>query len=200
VAAAELITPIVQTITGLPLYWKRIRRESVFNVFVKIRTIKKYNIMATNEKTIDVLNDLIRINNDRIDGYHKASEEIKDAADVEIKGIFLTMAEQSRKNVSELRENVTRLGGQPAVDTTASGKIYRVWMDVKATFSGDDTTAALKSCEFGEDAALKAYKDALKEEVAWPTGLTALIEGQREGLQRSHDTIKKFRDMYVAAH
>jgi uncharacterized protein (TIGR02284 family) len=157
-------------------------------------------IMKTNEEIIDVLNDLIRINNDRIDGYHKAAEEIKDPTDAEIKGLFFSMAEQSRKNVSELRENVARLGGQPALDTTASGKLYRVWMDVKATFSGDDTAAALKSCEFGEDAALKAYKDALKEDVAWPTGVAALIEGQREGLQRSHDSIKRYRDMYVAAH
>ena len=156
--------------------------------------------MKTDEKVIDVLNDLIRINNDRIDGYQKAAEEIKDAADSEIKGVFFTMAEQSRNNASALRNAVTDLAGQPARDTTASGKIYRVWMDVKATFSGDDTTAALKSCEFGEDAALKAYKDAQKEQVAWPTGVAALIEKQREDLQRSHDTIKRLRDMYVAAH
>jgi uncharacterized protein (TIGR02284 family) len=156
--------------------------------------------MKTDEKVIDVLNDLIRINNDRIDGYQKAAEEIKDTADSEIKGVFITMAEQSRNNASALRNAVTDLAGQPARDTTASGKIYRVWMDVKATFSGDDTTAALKSCEFGEDAALKAYKDAQKEQVAWPTGIAALIEKQREDLQRSHDTIKRLRDMYVAAH
>ena len=156
--------------------------------------------MTTNEKVIDVLNDLIRINNDRIDGYQKAIEEIKDPADAEIKALFLTNAEQSRNNASALRETVVKLGGEPAQDTTASGKIYRVWMDVKATFSGDDTTAALKSCEFGEDAALRAYKDAQKEEVAWPTGVAATIEEQREGLQRSHDSIKRLRDMYVAAH
>jgi uncharacterized protein (TIGR02284 family) len=156
--------------------------------------------MKTDEKVIDVLNDLIRINNDRIDGYQKAAEEIKDAADSEIKGVFFTMAEQSRNNASALRNAVINLGGEPAQDTTASGKIYRVWMDVKATFSGDDTTAALKSCEFGEDAALKAYRDAQKEQVSWPTGVAALLEDQREELQRSHDTIKRLRDMYVAAH
>jgi uncharacterized protein (TIGR02284 family) len=156
--------------------------------------------MKTDEKVIDVLNDLIRINNDRIDGYQKAAEEIKDAADSEFKGVFFTMAEQSRNNLSALRNAVVNLGGEPARDTTASGKIYRVWMDVKATFSGDDTTAALKSCEFGEDAALKAYKDAQKEQVSWPTGIAALLAEQREDLQRSHDTIKRLRDMYVAAH
>jgi len=156
--------------------------------------------MKTDEKVIDVLNDLIRINNDRIDGYQKAAAEIKDPADADVKSLFFTMAEQSRNNASELRNAVINLGGKPAQDTTASGKIYRVWMDVKATFSGDDTTAALKSCEFGEDAALRAYKDAQKEDVEWPTGVAATIAEQREGLQRSHDSIKRLRDSYVAAH
>jgi len=34
-------------------------------------------------------------------------------------------------------------------------------MDVKNTFTGDDRHSVLESCEGGEDAALKAYKDAL---------------------------------------
>lgn len=156
--------------------------------------------METNEKVISVLNDLIRINNDRVEGYEKAANEIKDVSDAEIKTVFFTMAEESRGFIGNLSDAVIRLGGQPAKDTTASGKIYRVWMDVKATFSGDDTTAALKSCEFGEDAALRAYKEALKENVSWPVGISSLIENQRELLQASHDRIKRYRDEYVAAH
>lgn len=156
--------------------------------------------MDTNEKVIDALNDLIRINKDRIDGYQKAAQEIKDAADTEIKNVFFNMVNESRVYEGELRDAVISLGGKPAKDTTASGKIYRVWMDVKATFSGDDTTAALKSCEFGEDAALRAYKDALKERTSWPPGIAALVEDQRESLQASHDLIKRYRDIYVAAH
>ena len=33
--------------------------------------------MEKNEKMIGVLNDLIRINNDRVDGYEKAAKETK---------------------------------------------------------------------------------------------------------------------------
>ncbi len=33
--------------------------------------------MENNEKIIDVLNDLVRINNDRIKGYEKAIEDSK---------------------------------------------------------------------------------------------------------------------------
>ena len=34
--------------------------------------------MTTNENLVEVLNDLVQINNDRIEGYEKAAEETKD--------------------------------------------------------------------------------------------------------------------------
>ena len=116
--------------------------------------------METNEKLSEVLNDLIQINNDRITGYEKAADETKDI-DVDLQGIFHKMADESRKYKTELVAEVGRLGGEPAEGTTGMGKIYRVWMDVKATFTGHDRQSALESCEFGEDAAQKAYRDAL---------------------------------------
>ena len=110
--------------------------------------------MTTNDKLVGVLNDLIQINNDRINGYEKAIEEIKDK-DVDLQGIFSSMANDSRKYSAELSREVIRLGGNPDTGTTESGKLYRVWMDVKALFTGKDRQAILESCEFGEDAAQK---------------------------------------------
>jgi uncharacterized protein (TIGR02284 family) len=72
-------------------------------------------------------------------------------------------------------------------------------MDVKATFSGDDILAALQSCEFGEDAALRAYKDALHDDMDLPPGEKALVETQYESLKASHNRIKRYRDEYAAA-
>ena len=109
------------------------------------------------------------------------------------------MAEESRSNKTELIDAVVNLGGEPATDTTASGKIYRVWMDVKNTFSGDDTLSTLKSCEFGEDAAQKAYKEALESEVNWPADTLNIISSQQQVLKASHDRIKRYRDDYNAA-
>lgn len=150
------------------------------------------------EKATGVLNDLIRINNDRVAGYEKAANEIKDSFDAEIKSVFFQMAEESRGYSSSLADAVIRLGGKPVDDdTTASGKIYRAWMDVKATFSGDDVLAALRSCEFGEDAAQKAYKEAVEEKIDWPAGILNLIQTQRDSLRLSHDKIKRYRDEYA---
>jgi uncharacterized protein (TIGR02284 family) len=152
------------------------------------------------EKVIDVLNDLIRINQDRVTGYEKAVSEISDTMEAEIKTIYYQHAEESRGYKDSLSEAVTRLGGKPANDSTVSGKIYRAWMDVKATFSGDDLVASLQSCEFGEDAALKAYRQALEERAYLPAGILSLIESQHASLRASHNRIKRYRDEYAAAH
>jgi uncharacterized protein (TIGR02284 family) len=154
--------------------------------------------METSKEVITVLNDLLRINSDRIEGYQKAADEIKDFSETEIKSLFFTMAEESRRYKSDLTEAVLRLGGEPAKDTSAAGDIYRVWMDVKAAFSGSDVLAALQSCEFGEDNALKAYRNALKKDITWPISIGELIESQFSSLKTSHDKIKRTRDEFAS--
>lgn len=154
---------------------------------------------TTNENLVEVLNDLIQINNDRIEGYEKAVEETKDI-DVDLKAIFIKMAEESMKYKTELVAEVGRLGGEPATGTTGLGKIYRVWMDVKATFTGKDRQSVLEACEYGEDAAQKAYRDALASDAEIDVDTRQLITTQQASLKTSHDIIKKYRDMHKAAN
>lgn len=153
-------------------------------------------MQATNEKLEEVLNDLIEINNDRITGYEKAINETKDI-DVDLQAVFSKMADESRKYKAELTQAVTRLGGDPvSTGTTNSGKIYRIWMDVKATFTGHDRQAVLENCEFGEDAAQKAYKMALASDAEMDADTRQLITSQQSSLKTSHDLIKKYRDAH----
>ena len=80
-----------------------------------------------NTSLTELLNDLIRINNDRIEGYEKAISET-DEIDMDLKAIFSKMENESRDNVRELNAAVETLGETPAEGTTVSGKIYRTWM------------------------------------------------------------------------
>lgn len=154
--------------------------------------------MQHNEELVGVLNDLIRINNDRIDGYEKAIKETKDADD-DLRSVFRRMADESRQHKAELSLEVQKVGGEPVEDgTTASGKIYRAWMDVKATFSGKDRHSVLAACEFGEDAAQKAYKEALEDEATNTADIKQLVMKQKSALKASHDLIKRYRDMQAA--
>ena len=149
--------------------------------------------MEKNEKMIGILNDLIRINNDRVDGYEKAAKEAK-SVDADLQALFHRFAQESKQFASELKLLVKEYGGDPAEDTTTSGKIYRVWMDLKATISGKDRKAILASCEFGEDAAQKAYDKALESDDLIPE-VREVIVRQKSLLRQSHDMVKKFRDI-----
>jgi len=154
--------------------------------------------MERNKELVEVLNDLIRINHDRIEGYAKAGENARDI-DVDLRAIFNRLGNESREYAQQLAEEVVAQGGEPVAGTTASGKIYRAWMDVKATFSGKDRKSVLAACEFGEDAAQRAYEEALASDAAMPAGVRQLIATQKEALKTSHNLIKKYRDMHAIA-
>lgn len=149
--------------------------------------------MATaSTEVVEVLNDLIEINNDRITGYQKASKELKDD-DQDLAVIFSNMIDESEEIKAELEEEVESLNGEPASGTTGSGKVYRVWMDLKATLAGDSRHAILANCEFGEDAAQKAYRKALEIDNL-PSEVKSLIINEQGTLKISHDRIKALRD------
>lgn len=146
---------------------------------------------AINKEAIEVLNDLVVINNDRIAGYEKAIEETKDTGS--LKATFSRMIIQSRQNVDELTEQLKQHGEDADTGTTLSGKVYRVWMDVKSSVQANKVQSALELCEFGEDAAQAAYRTALKHDDL-PEDIYELIEAQQEKLEYSHDEIKALRD------
>ena len=145
-----------------------------------------------NDKTIEVLNDLIEINNDRIAGYEKAISELRDE-DEDLRVLFLNMIDESRQARLDLGNEVQVLGGLMEGGTTNSGKIYRAWMDVKAMFTGHDRHTILSNCHFGEDAAQKAYESALRSENL-PSYIREMISDQQQLFKISHDEIKAFAD------
>jgi uncharacterized protein (TIGR02284 family) len=144
----------------------------------------------------ETVRDLIRINNDRVTGYSKAATQ---ADDQELQSLFSQLSQQSRQLASELRSLVSDSDKNVTDETTTAGKIYRTWMDVKATFGGDDRKGILASCEFGEDAAQKAYKQALEDDDLTPD-VRATVESQKATLRQAHDKIKMMRDTAAAHH
>jgi len=154
--------------------------------------------MENNQKLAEVLNDLIQINNDRVTGYEKALKELK-GNDKDQRDIFTGYIDQSRSLRNALGTEVQTLGVKMDDGTTTSGKIYRAWMEVKALFTGNDRQTILNNCEYGEDAAQKAYRDALKTDKL-PAYLFALINRQKEELKQAHDEIKSLRDQEKLVH
>lgn len=149
------------------------------------------------EKTVEVINSLIIINNDRIEGYETASKETEE---LDLKTLFAQFIIASQKCKQELVMEVNKLGGKAAEGTMTSGKFFRMWMDVKAALTGKDRKAILSSCEYGEDKALDTYDDALENDLEHLSAeQQTMIIAQKTLLKADHDHVKALRDGLVDA-
>ncbi len=147
--------------------------------------------MEHTTKTAAVVEDLVKINNDRIEGYEKAATQTDEG---DLKQLFEAMITDSRHNATELNKYLRGMGEERERDSTLAGKLYRTWMDVKGSFGGSDRRAILATCEYGEDAAQKSYNTALEHDFL-PADIRLTISNQRAQLRRSHDQIRHLRDL-----
>lgn len=147
---------------------------------------------SRNEKTIKALNGLIRINNDRVEGYRTAAKE-SDSPDLD--AIFNDFIMKSERYAIKLEEFVRTLGGEPADGDTFPGDIYRFWMDIKKALASKERLAILSSCEYGEDVALKSYKKFLEmDELNLTDEMKNEVIAQKDEVQLAHNKIKEMRD------
>jgi uncharacterized protein (TIGR02284 family) len=151
--------------------------------------------MEKSKEVVEVLNDLVMINNDRIAGYERAIKELKQNDD-DLKTLFDQMIVESQKIKSDLAHEIQVLHGDVEKGSTEMGKIYRAWMDVKAVFTGENRHTVLSNCETGEDAAQNAYKKALETD-RLPAFLRELLASQQSTLRESHDEIRDLRNQYA---
>lgn len=144
------------------------------------------------EKSIDILNSLVQINNDRIEGYETASKE---ADETDLKTLFSHFTETSLKCKAELVAEIKRLGGKPTEGTTTSGKLYRVWMDIKSAITGSDRKAIINSCEYGEEAAVETYEDALSHSEDLSSEQLMMVKEQHAAIKANYEKIKNLKNL-----
>lgn len=142
----------------------------------------------------ELLNDLMLINNDRIASYEKAIRELEDSEDDKLKSLFNIMIIVSHSNNTELERSALLLKEPATSDTSISGKLYRLWSDIKPPLTYlSNRKGILENCEKIEDAVQEVYKNALSTPGLFPEIFT-LISIQKANLQDSHSQIKKLRD------
>ena len=163
-------------------------------VFSGMFDTKNY-FMEKSKEVVEVLNDLVMINNDRISGYQRAIKELK-SGDADLKTLFDKMIVESQQIKSDLTHEIQVLHGDVEQGTTEMGKIYRAWMEVKSIFTGENRHAVLSNCEAGEDSAQKAYAKALETE-RLPAFIRDMLTSQRSMLRNSHDEIRDLRNQYA---
>ena len=118
------------------------------------------------DKTIDVLNKLVEINNDRIEGFQTASRKTEDPVLI---SLFKQFFRKSEKCKQKLVSEIVQFGDILTQETKKSGIIYRTWMEINLSVTGNDRISLLNSCnlckpgkENEPEKSKEVWKDDLK--------------------------------------
>ena len=118
------------------------------------------------KEIVSTLEGLIAILEDGKLGYTNAAEHVEDAM---IKSNFTNYARERASFITELQDEINRLG--KSTDTAGGGPLgalHRAWIDIKATFTSNDTESIINACITGEEAAIEKYEIALEQEELSP--------------------------------
>lgn len=154
--------------------------------------------MKKTDRIIEILNDLIKINKDRVTGFEMIVHK-EDDTEPEIRNFFYAGATESRSFINELHSELLKLGGAPVSVNTVGGRLYHFWLNLNVTFSGEDPQATLAACDAGGEAILDSYREIPELRVDLPVNIKKLIENQEFALKRSQELIKKYRQEYSIA-
>src|SRR4029079_10641192 len=101
--------------------------------------------MITNDdKTVLILNGLIRTLHDSDKGFQAAADAVNKADLIEL---FAGYSVQRAKFAEELKQRVKTLRAKPAKDDLPGGALHRGWMDLRAAIESNQTHAILAECE-----------------------------------------------------
>jgi uncharacterized protein (TIGR02284 family) len=150
--------------------------------------------MADNATTFKTLNELIKICHDGHYGFREAAEQVKDP---ELKRLFNELSLERSRFAGELEAEAERLGqGKAEKSGHAVASMHRAWIDLKANLGGGDH-AILSSVEAGEDAAKKAYDEAVRANL--PENILEIVRSQQARVLAAHDLVRTHRDKQAAA-
>jgi uncharacterized protein (TIGR02284 family) len=142
-----------------------------------------------NKQLEDTLRSVIQSLIDGQEGLRQIGEKLDIAT---LKSYFMAESLKRASFRGEL-EAALELGGVSDVKETgtATGAMQRTWADIKSKLGGGDHTP-LETAEAGEDAAKKAYKDAMEKDLPLP--IREMLAFQYAHVQASHDFVKAARD------
>lgn len=134
---------------------------------------------------VKVLNSLIETCKDGEVGFRSAAET---TATPRLASMFGQYSRQRALFASQLQAAVRRLQAEPETGGSLAGAIHRGWVNIKSLATGKDDGVIIAACEWGEDAALKRYEQALATDL--PPDIRSIVEGQRAEVKSVHERIR----------
>jgi uncharacterized protein (TIGR02284 family) len=137
------------------------------------------------DDNIDTLNSLLKTTIDSVDGYENSAQELDSDR---LREVFRQNASERQDVVQKLRDEVRRLGGEPADSGSAMGSMHHVWEDLKGAVTGKDEEATIKQTESAEDYLKSQYEDALDN----------LTGESRQVVEQCYQTVRQGHDQISA--
>jgi uncharacterized protein (TIGR02284 family) len=134
--------------------------------------------------TIATLCELLAVREDGEQGFAACAEYARDAF---LKKAFTARAQRHFEAAIELRDLISRLGGDPSMRGKMIGASHRGWSRLRAALTQDDT-ALVDECERGDDYTLEVYRNALDDHL--PESVRQVVLRHFEELMRVHDRIR----------
>lgn len=140
----------------------------------------------------NVLTELVKINQDRVQCYRDASYNTTES---DLKHLFWSNADESRKNVTDLSKMIW---SAPEIysssDITKQSEIYQVWLQAKGELTGTSFYHQLTCCESIEMAALKAYM--LVDLELFRPHAAELVQRQLHSLRVTYGVLLAYKKSY----
>ena len=138
---------------------------------------------------ISTLNTLIATTIDSVNGYQNSAEDIDNDR---FAGIFRERANERQRVVSELQNEVRRLGGEPEDGGSFMGKTHQRFEDLKAAITGGDDQAIVNEVERGEDY-LKGKFEAALNGGTLSGESRSVVETCYQSVRQGHDQMSQLK-------
>ncbi|MEF9478485.1 PA2169 family four-helix-bundle protein [Chryseobacterium sp. RRHN12] len=146
-----------------------------------------------NQQEISVLNDLLHITNDRMEGFEKVEGKVWEMYP-DVKDEYDHMISQSKIMKNELINLITEKQGVPDDSTSMAGALHRTWIDIKNSFTmGNLVESTLENVVFGEKAAIETYQNALSSGKLSDKS-NKIVSEQLRSLKSSYNQFRKIEE------
>ena len=142
---------------------------------------------VTNEKAVEVLNDLLEKNYDAEVGYKEAAENAKSSA---LTSFCRDYAGQRYEFGHQIKSEIRQLGGDPEKGTSVLSGVHRTWMNVKQALSSNKDETVVEECIRGEKNAVEEYQEALSSSEL-PATTREIISQQQQKIQTALNQLQQ---------
>lgn len=138
---------------------------------------------------ISVLNGLIETTIDSVDGYRRSAQE---ATQSRFSAEFLDRANERERVVSQLRDRVRQLGGNPEDDGSVLAAAHRAFLSLRDKITGGSDESVIAEVDHGESYLNGKWEAALKDD--------RLSAETRSLIQQAYESVREGQQRWRRAH